>query len=1034
MEYQHKTKEELIIELQELQQKYDSLMLLSETDCRESKISDDEQLDLTNSKHADNALRKSEARYRLLLQNLEAGIVVHAPDTSILMNNSRATELLGLTNDQMKGKADIDSSWKFINEDNTPLLLDKYPVNRIVKSKKSIKNEIFGIQHSGKNEIVWVTVNGFPVLNNKGKITEIVISFIDITQQKKSEESISQSQEQLAITLNSIGDGVISTDVNGRIVHMNPMSEILCGWHLADAVGKPLAKVFNIINAETREKVENPVKKVIENGEIVGLANHTVLISKNGNEYQIVDSAAPIKNKDGLITGVVLVFADETENYNAQKKLKESEEKFYALFSEMAEGVYLHELVFNMEGEAIDYRILEANLASEKLLNIKSEEAIGKLATELYGTKEAPYIDIYAKVVKTRKPFQFEEYFPPLQKHFNISVYSPEKGKFATIFSDISERKKSELEIINAKEKAEKNEIELNKAQAIAHVGSWYLDISNGKVTWTAELYKMYGFDPKQPAPPFKEHVKLFTPKSWKILTKSVIKTRKTGIPYELELKTIKNEEKNGWIWVRGEAIKDKNGKIIALWGAVQDITERKNAEETLQESEKRFRLLYENAPLAYQSLNKEGCLIDVNPTWLNTLGYKKEEVLGKHFGEFMTPQSAEFIYTRFPKFIAEGEIHQAEFEMLRKDGSSLFVSYEGKIGNDEFGNFKQTHCIFSDITERKLAEEKMRSSKQLIEGIINNIPVRVFWKDKNLFYLGCNASFALDAGFSDPKEIIGKNDYQMGWNEQADLYRTDDKYVIETGLSKINIEEHLTTPEGNVITLLTSKIPLRDSNGNIAGVLGTYTDISERKETEKELINAKEQAEESERKLLEAQALSHVGSWEYMVDSDTVTWSKELFNIFERSYDLPAPKYSEQQPYYTKESFAILDKAIQNCVQHEIPYEIELDIITESGKVKQIISKGTVNKDKNNTIIGARGTAQEITQKKIIENELIEAKEKAEESDRLKSAFLANMSHEIRTPMNGILGFSELLKAPNLSGEQQQKFIDIIEKSGSEC
>jgi len=134
---------------------------------------------------------------------------------------------------------------------------------------------------------------------------------------------------------------------------------------------------------------------------------------------------------------------------------------------------------------------------------------------------------------------------------------------------------------------------------------------------------------------------------------------------------------------------------------------------------------------------------------------------------------------------------------------------------------------------ERKQAEEALRTSKLIIEGIINTIPTRVFWKDRNLKYLGCNAIFAHDAGFTDPKDIIGKDDYAMGWKAQAELYRSDDRQVIENGSPKLLIEEIQTTPEGKAITLLTSKIPLRNSRGEITGVLGTYMDITERKRTE---------------------------------------------------------------------------------------------------------------------------------------------------------------------------------------------------------
>jgi PAS domain S-box-containing protein len=143
------------------------------------------------------------------------------------------------------------------------------------------------------------------------------------------------------------------------------------------------------------------------------------------------------------------------------------------------------------------------------------------------------------------------------------------------------------------------------------------------------------------------------------------------------------------------------------------------------------------------------------------------------------------------------------------------------------------------DITERKRAAETLRASQQILEGIINAIPVRVFWKDKNLVYLGCNAVFARDAGFADPKDIIGKDDYQMGWRDQAEKYRDDDRQVIESGCSKLSIEEPQTTPEGNTLTILTSKIPLRSSLGEISGVLGTYMDITERKRFEAQMFQS---------------------------------------------------------------------------------------------------------------------------------------------------------------------------------------------------
>jgi len=119
-----------------------------------------------------------------------------------------------------------------------------------------------------------------------------------------------QSQSEFHTTLRSIGDAVITTDMDGNVKFLNPVAEQLTGWRTNRAIGKPLKKVFNIINENTRQNIENPVTRVLKEGTIVGLANHTLLINRNGEEIPIADSGAPIKDEDGTIIGVVLVFKE----------------------------------------------------------------------------------------------------------------------------------------------------------------------------------------------------------------------------------------------------------------------------------------------------------------------------------------------------------------------------------------------------------------------------------------------------------------------------------------------------------------------------------------------------------------------------------------------------------------------------------------------------------------------------------------------------------------------------------------------------
>ena len=130
-------------------------------------------------------------------------------------------------------------------------------------------------------------------------------------------------EEEIRATFYSIGDGVISTDATGRVTRMNPVAEQLTGWGEAEALGRPVEQVFHIVNEETRAEVDNPVRACMREGTVVNLANHTLLLARDGSERPIADSGAPIRNEQGQITGAVLVFRDQTEEQRAEQTLEE---------------------------------------------------------------------------------------------------------------------------------------------------------------------------------------------------------------------------------------------------------------------------------------------------------------------------------------------------------------------------------------------------------------------------------------------------------------------------------------------------------------------------------------------------------------------------------------------------------------------------------------------------------------------------------------------------------------------------------------
>jgi PAS domain S-box-containing protein len=257
-----------------------------------------------------------------------------------------------------------------------------------------------------------------------------------------------------------------------------------------------------------------------------------------------------------------------------------------------------------------------------------------------------------------------------------------------------------------------------------------------------------------------------------------------------------------------------------------KEVAERKRVEAELREIEDQYRLLYKNAPLPYQSLDENGLILMVNPAWLDTLGYPKEEVLGKSFGDFLHPDWADHFKENFPRFKDVGEVLGVEFEMVREDGSLIATSFNGKIGRDENGQFVQTHCIFQDITPRKRAEVALQGAEHKYRMLLECLPQKIFHKDRNSVYVSCNENYARDLKIK-PEEVSGKTDYEFFPKGLAEKYREDDKRIVT--LKKTEEIEEKYIQEGQEVWVQTVKTPVKDE------------DITERKRAEEALHQGEE-------------------------------------------------------------------------------------------------------------------------------------------------------------------------------------------------
>lgn len=324
------------------------------------------------------------ARYKVI-EGMNTGVIVLDIEGFIVDLNPAAMKLLGCTSVRVVGKS-------------AERLFSDHPELLWLYNAGTTASVELNVDANGTQMYYDVTVNSLEDYNRR-PLGQIMLAH-NITERKQAEDALRSSEERFKITLLSVGDGVISTDKYGHVELLNKVAEHLTGWSQEEAVGKPLGEVFNIINEYTRERCDDPVQKVLETGKPIELANHTILVSKDSREIPIEDSAAPIKDEDDKIEGVVLVFRDFTEKREKQRKIE------HLSYHDQLTGLY-NRRFFEEELNRLDIvrnlpiTLVMADLNGLKLTNDAFGHIVGdkllKKAAELI-MKECRADDIVARI------------------------------------------------------------------------------------------------------------------------------------------------------------------------------------------------------------------------------------------------------------------------------------------------------------------------------------------------------------------------------------------------------------------------------------------------------------------------------------------------------------------------------------------------------------------------------------------------------------------------------------------------------------
>jgi diguanylate cyclase (GGDEF)-like protein/PAS domain S-box-containing protein len=525
-------------------------------------------------------------------------------------------------------------------------------------------------------------------------------------------QSLADSEEHLATTLLSIGDGVIATDEQGRVTRMNRVAERLTGWPLAEALGRPVAEVFHIVHETTREAATVPVAQVLASGEAMGLEEHTVLIARSGRECPIADSASPIRGARGDVRGVVIVFRDDTAARQAERLILDQNRQLEQRVAERTSALLeaqqdLHDVINGIPA-LIAYvtdqqRYAYVNVQYRERFAPGRDDITGCLVCEILGeTRYAFAQPLIAQVLQGAPQSYDWEPFPGVWQAIN---YLPRRGAdgrvegYFVLGTDITARRQSE-EALRASQQ------QLARVLEGSDQGYWEWNLQTDTFQVSARWESMLGYEPGELLVNSALWPKLLHPDDLpaaQLLIQNHITGRSDSHQAELRCKT-----KDGrWKWIQSSGrimARSPDGAPLMMSGTHTDIDERKRLELAQREA----LVVFENSYEAIMVADADGLIIKVNPAFTRITGYTEDEVRGRAPSLMASGRHDKDFYRAFWTALTQDGVWRGEVWNQRKSGE-VFVAMESiSVGRDAQGRVQHYVSVFADITQLKAHEREL--------------------------------------------------------------------------------------------------------------------------------------------------------------------------------------------------------------------------------------------------------------------------------------------------------------------------------------
>jgi len=968
-------------------------------------------------KQAEEDLRASENRYRAIFENTGTATVIFEEDTLISLANAEFEKLTGYTKDEIENK----KSWtEFVVKEDLESLLDRHRL-RASDAKAALNRYEFRLidRHDRiKNCLLTIDV----IANTQRRVA----SLRDITERRQAENALISANRQLNEIIEFLPDATFVVDRDKKVIAWNRAMEEMAGVSKEEMIGKgdhaytvPFygdrrPHLLDLLDAPD-EELESKYQHVTKKGGILRAETYVPCVYGGQGAY-VFCTGAPLFDAHGNLAGAIESIRDITEQRQAQDALRRSEEKYRELV-ENANSIILR----------MDYvgNVTFFNEFAQSFFGYSEEEIVGKnvVGTIVPEVESTTGRDLRLMIEDIAlNPDRYASNINENMRSGGEMVWIAwtnkpildENGRVVEVLcvgNDITERKW-------ALEALEESEARLKIAMDIAKLVQWEYDVKSGMFTFDEQFYALYGTTSQQEGGPLmtaEAYARRFIPlEESHVVPDGIAKALATTDPnftHQVEHRIIRADGEERHIVVRHGVVCDQTGKVVKTRGVNQDITERKQAEDALIDSEQRFRTLFDSANDAI-FIQKDYLFIDCNNKALEMFGCCKEDIVG-HSPAEISPETQPDGLLSSEKAIKKIDMALAgtpqffEWESLRMDGVS--VNTEVSLNSLEIGGEIHLQAIVRDITKRKQADEELIESRQQLSDIIDFLPDATLVIDKEGKVIAWNRAIEKMTQIR-AADMLGKGNYEYAlpfYGERRPILidlvlesrqEIEQKYAaMERTDRAIAGEAYMPALRGGEVYLRGTASALFDSRGNVAGAIESIRDVTERKQMQETLV----EAEAKYRGIFEN---SVMGIFQVTPEGRFLSLNMACARIL--GYDSPEEvlntisNISRQlyvNPNRRSEALRLLEE--RGMVQ-----EFEAQMFRKDNSVAWISLSSHAVHDVNGKIVRIEGTAQDITESKRLTSQLNQA-HKMEAIGTLAGG----IAHDFNNILMPIIGYAEI-------------------------